>query len=103
MRADDFLGVEQHPELTFVSTGIRADGADFILDGELTLRGVTRPVSLQLELNGFGQGFEGKPLVGFSARTEISRAEFGVTAGPANAVVSDKVTITLDIEANKQD
>ncbi|GAA2063672.1 YceI family protein [Streptomyces albiaxialis] len=102
VRTADFLNVEEAPEMTFRSTGLRANGsAGFQVDGELTLRGVTRPVTLDLELNGFGQGMEGKPALGLSASTEISRSDFGVTAGPASAVVGDTIKITLDVEANQ--
>jgi polyisoprenoid-binding protein YceI len=62
---------------------------------------VTKPVTLQLELNGFGTHFEGHPIAGFSASTEISRTEFGVTGGPAGGAVSDKIRIALEIEATQ--
>ncbi|MFG3254186.1 YceI family protein [Streptomyces sp. NPDC048172] len=102
VRTPDFLNVEEFAEMTFRSTGVRANGsAGFQVDGELTLRGVSRPVTLDLELNGFGQGMEGKPALGLSASTEISRSDFGVTAGPASAVVGDTIKITLDVEANQ--
>ncbi|XVV06979.1 YceI family protein [Actinosynnema sp. CA-248983] len=99
VRNEDFLDVEKYPELTFTSTGVRANGEGFILDGELTLRGVTKTVELGLELNGFGDGFEGAKVAGFSASTEISRKDFGVTGGAAGAAVGDKITILLEIEA----
>lgn len=103
LRQDDFLNVEQYPTMTFTSTGVRVDGDSFLVDGDLTIRAVTKQVTLNLELNGIGVGFNGKPLVGFSAYTEISRNEFGVTGGPMAAVVGDKVKIILEIEAHKQD
>ena len=53
MRSADFFDVEQYPTLTYRSTGIRADGDGFVVDGELTLHGVTRSVPLALEVNGF--------------------------------------------------
>lgn len=89
--------------MTFRSTAIRLadEGEGFLVEGELTVRGVTRPVSLALELNGFGTGFEGKPAVGFSASTEIRRSEFGVSAGPAGAVVGDAIKISLEVEAHR--
>lgn len=99
VRNEDFLDVEKYPELTFTSTGVRANGEGFIVDGELTLRGVTKTVELELELNGFGDGFEGAKVAGFSASTEISRKDFGVTGGAAGAAVGDKITILLEIEA----
>jgi polyisoprenoid-binding protein YceI len=100
VRGEDFLDVEKFPELTFSSTGIRQKTAElFEVDGDLTLHGVTKPVTLQLELNGFGTHFEGHPIAGFSAATEISRSDFGVTGGAAGAAVSDKIKIALEIEA----
>lgn len=102
VRGGDFLDSENHPEMTFASSAIRAKSAEvFEVDGELTLRGVTKPVTLALELNGFGTGFDGNPVAGFSAATEISRSEFGVTGGAAGAAVGDKIKIALEIEASK--
>ncbi len=102
VRGGDFLDSETHPEMTFASGAIRAKSAEvFEVDGELTLRGVTKPVTLVLELNGFGTGFDGNPVAGFSAATEISRSAFGVTGGAAGAAVGDKIKIALEIEASK--
>jgi polyisoprenoid-binding protein YceI len=102
VKGEDFLDVEKFPELTFTSTGVRAKAEGFVVDGELSLRGVTKTVELDLEVNGFGDGFEGAKVAGFSASTEINRREFGVTGGAAGAVVGDKITILLEIEAVKQ-
>jgi polyisoprenoid-binding protein YceI len=89
--------------MTYRSTGVRPDGDDFVLDGELTLKGVTRPVPLKLELNGFGPDAWGGTRVGFTATGEISRSDFGITWNAAleggGVVVSDKVQIHLEIEA----
>jgi polyisoprenoid-binding protein YceI len=103
VRAEDFLDVANHPTITFTSTGVRTEGEQGFLEGELTIRGVTKPVTLAIEINGFGEGFEGKPVIGVSATAEIKRTDFGVTAGPVSAMVSDKVKISLEIEANKTD
>jgi polyisoprenoid-binding protein YceI len=100
VRSEDFLHTGDHPEITYRSTGVRFEEGDvFILDGELTVRGVTKHVPLVLEINGFGDGMQGGKVAGFSATTEISRKEFGVTGGAAGAVVSDKIQIALEIEA----
>lgn len=100
VRSADFLDVESFPEMTFTSTAIRPQTSElFEVDGQLTLHGVTKPVTLQLELNGFGKGFDGNAVAGFSAATEISRGDFGVTGGAAGAAVSDKIKIALEIEA----
>jgi polyisoprenoid-binding protein YceI len=105
VRNADFLDVETYPELTFVSGAIRPKTSElFEVDGELTLHGVTKTVTLQLELNGFGTHYEGHAIAGFSAATEINRSDFGVTGGAAGAAVGEKIRIALEIEATqKQD
>lgn len=100
----DFFEVEKYPTMTYRSTGVRADGADLVLDGELTLKGVTRQVPLTVEVNGFGPDPFGGTRAGFSARTEINRSDFnvsfhGVIESSGGAVVGEKVTISLEIEA----
>ena len=100
VRNEDFLDVATFPELSFASTGMRVDGDDFLLDGDLTLHGVTKPVTLELEINGFADGLDGNPVVGFSATTEISRKEFGMSG--AQGVVGDKIKILLEIEAARE-
>ena len=104
IRSEDFFHVEKHPEMTFRSTGLRAEGSNFLLDGDLTLRNVTGPVTFFLEVNGFGPDPYGGTRVGFSATTEINRNDWNVSyngpiPGASNGVVlSDKVTINLEIE-----
>jgi polyisoprenoid-binding protein YceI len=104
IRSADFFEVEKHPFMTFASTGVRAEGDHFLLDGDLTLKGVTKPTTFKLEVNGFGPDAYGGTRVGFSATTEINRMEFGVSFNgpipgvPGGVAVSDKVTINLEIE-----
>jgi polyisoprenoid-binding protein YceI len=103
MRSADFFDVENYPTMTYRSTGVRANGDGYVLDGELTLKGVTKEVPLTLELNGFGPDPYGGTRAGFSATGEINRRDFGVNfhavMETGGAVVSDKVTIHLEIEA----
>ena len=105
VRSEDFFHVEKHPTMTFRSTGIRAEGENFLLDGDLTLRGVSRPVTFFLEVNGFGPDPYGGTRSGFSATTEINRNDWNVSYnGPipgasSGMVLSDRVTINLEIEA----
>ena len=105
IRSADFFHVEKHPTMTFRSTAISPDGDDYLLDGELTLRGISRPVTFKLELNGFGPDPYGGTRAGFSATAEINRTDWGVSfngtiPGAGTAVVlSEKVTINLEIEA----
>jgi polyisoprenoid-binding protein YceI len=102
IRSADFFDVDKHPAMTFRSTGVRTDGADWIVDGELTLKGNTKPVSLALELNGFGPDAYGGTRAGFSARTEISRSAFGVDIqmpmDGGGVVVADKIVVELEIQ-----
>jgi polyisoprenoid-binding protein YceI len=103
LRSTDFFETDAHPTMTYRSTGVRRDGEDLIVDGELTLKGVTREVPLRLEIGGFGPDAYGGTRAGFSATAEINRREFGVNWNAAletgGAVVGDKVTIQLEIEA----
>ncbi len=103
IRSADFFEVETYPTMTYKSTGVRADGDDYILDGELTLKGATKNVPLHLELNGFGPDAFGGTRAGFTGTAEINRRDFGVNFNAAlqngGVVVSDKVTIHLEIEA----
>ena len=103
VRSGDFFDVATHPTMTFTSVAVRPDGRDFILDGDLTLRGVTKPVSLALELGGFGPDPYGGTRAGFTASGEILRSDFGVDFNAViesgGVILSDKVAITLEIEA----
>ncbi len=102
IRSADFFETDTHKTMTYRSTGIRPEGDGYVLDGELTLKGITRSVPLKLELNGFGPDPYGGTRAGFSATAEINRSDFDVKFGLAEgggAVVSDKVTIQLEIEA----
>jgi polyisoprenoid-binding protein YceI len=105
VRSADFLDVEHFPNITFRSTAVRNEGGRFFVDGELTIRGETRPVTLDVEANGFTPDLRGGTRAGFSASTEINRNDFGVSyngpiPGTDNAMVlSDKVALTLEVEA----
>jgi polyisoprenoid-binding protein YceI len=103
LRSPDFFDTDNHPQMTYRSTGVRADGGDYVLDGELTLKGVTREVPLKLELNGFGPDPYGGTRAGFTATGSIHRSDFGITYNAAieggGVVVADKVDIHLEIEA----
>ncbi|HZH20187.1 MAG TPA: YceI family protein [Geodermatophilus sp.] len=103
IRSADFFDVGNHTVMTFRSTEVRTDGADWTVVGDLTIKGVTRSVELALEVNGFGPDAYGGTRAGFSARTEISRKEFGVDIDMpmdgGGVVVGDKISIELEIEA----
>jgi len=100
LRSDNFFAAATYPVMTYRSTGIRHDRHAFVLDGELTIRGVTRPVSLTFEINGFtADPAAGGTRAGFSASGEINRMDFGVCSSVpiGGGLASDKVRI--DIEA----
>jgi polyisoprenoid-binding protein YceI len=104
VRSADFFDAETHPTMTYRSTGLRSAGETFVLDGELTLRGVTRPVPLTVEVNGFGPDAYGGTRAGFTATAEINRHDFNVSfnaaiEGTGGMVLGDKVTIQLEIQA----
>ncbi len=107
LKSGDFLEIETYPTLTFASTGLTAKGDNrFELTGDLTLKGVTKSVTFDLEYLGSGTGMApGSTVAGFEARTEIDRRDFGVNFEGAlengTIVVSNKVTIELAIEASK--
>jgi polyisoprenoid-binding protein YceI len=103
LHTNDFLNVEQYPTITFTSTGLRTDGDDVLLDGDLTIRAVTKRVTLKTEVDGFSVGPDGKPLARFSAHTEINGGDYGVIRGLYAAVVNKKIKVDLRIEADKQD
>lgn len=98
VRSADFLHVEEHEHLTFASTAVRVDGEEIEIDGDLTLHGVTKPVTLAGEIGGFGDGPNGKVL-GVSVTTEVKRSDFGIGGAIPSAVVSDKIKVELDVEA----
>jgi len=106
IRSADFFDVETYPIMTYRSTGLRADGDDYIVEGELTLHGVTRPVPLKLEVNGFTPDPFGGQRSGFSATGEINRKDFGIDISMpmdgGGVVVGDKINIQLEIEAVRQ-
>jgi polyisoprenoid-binding protein YceI len=105
IQSPDFFEVETHPTMTYKSTGVRVEDGEYVLDGELTLKGVTKRVPLRLELNGFGPDPYGGTRAGFTATGEINRRDFNVNfSAPmqnGGAVVADKIALHLEIEAVK--
>ena len=103
LRSADFFEVETYPTMTYRSTGARFEDGNYVLDGELTLKGVTKRVPLVLELNGFGPDPYGGTRAGFTASGELSRGDFNVNFNAplqnGGVVVGDKITLHLEIEA----
>jgi polyisoprenoid-binding protein YceI len=102
LRSERFLDTANYPAMTFNSTGITPDGDTYKVAGDLTIRGVTKPVTLAVEVNGFGPDPYGGTRAGFSATTEINRTDFGVSFNapiPGGVMVSEKVAIEIEAEA----
>ena len=107
LRTNDFFGSDENPTITFASTSIIPRGGDkFLVNGDLTIKGVTRPVSLEAEYEGGGKTPFGTEVASWTARTEIDRKDFGLTwNAPLEAggfLVGDDVKIEIDIEAVRE-
>lgn len=107
LRSPDFLNVEAYPYVTFVSTDVQHDGSENgTIAGDLTIRDVTRPVVLQVEYSGQGRNPWGATVAGFNAKTKINRKDYGlewnVALETGGWLVSDEVTIEIEIELTKQ-
>ena len=104
LRSADFFEVETHPKMTFVSTGIvQKSETDFVVAGDLTIKGVTKPVELATEFLGEGGDPWGGTRVGIEATAEISRKEFGIDFNipleGGKVMVGDKISIHINAEA----
>jgi polyisoprenoid-binding protein YceI len=106
IKSADFFDVDEYPTATFISNRVRDNGDRYVLDGDLTLKGVTKPVSLDLEFYGVNPGAGHGEVAGFEASVVLNRKDFGIDIDmpleTGGAVVGDKVTVTIEIEALKQ-
>ena len=104
VKGENFLDVANHPTMTYRTTGIRQDGEVIIADGELTIKGITRPVELAVEVNGFGPDPYGGTRAGRSAIGEINRTDWGITANMAlptgGVVVGERIQLVIEVEAS---
>ena len=106
LRNSDFLDVEQHPVLRFTSTAVRPTGGSwFELEGELTIKDITRPVTLSGEFLGWGPNMQGEPMLAASAKTTIDREDWGMTWNVAvdsgGFLVGKKVDLEIEVEAHR--
>ncbi|MFE6130928.1 YceI family protein [Streptomyces sp. NPDC056437] len=103
LRSTNFFESDRYPVMTFVTTGVRGSGTDYTVTGDLTIKGTTRPVELDVEFNGVQVDSPLGTRAGFAATTEISRKEFGISFDMplegGGTVVGDKIKIDLDIQA----
>jgi polyisoprenoid-binding protein YceI len=106
LRSNDFLAMEQYPEITFVSTSARQTGDDtFELTGDLTIKGVTNPVTIPFTYEGAATDPFGNVRVGFEGAVTINRKDYGVTWNAAletgGVLVSEKITLEFEVSAIK--
>jgi polyisoprenoid-binding protein YceI len=103
LRSPHFFDVTKFPTATFASTTVTKNGNGLTVAGNLTLHGITKPITLNVEgPTGPVQGMDHKPHSGFSATTTISRAAFGVGTTVPAAVVGDQVKLTIELDVAKQ-
>ncbi len=107
LRSADFFAVDEYPTLEFRSTRLDPTGGDWKLEGELTVRGVTHPVVLDVEHEGVATDPWGNERIAFTARTEVDRERWGLTWNQAldtgGFVLSDRIELELDVSAIKVD
>ena len=108
LRSADFLDEAKKPTLRFVSTSVRhASGDNWVLEGDLTINDITKPVTLDLEVNGVGQDPWGNVKVGFTATTVVNREDFGLTYNAAletgGVLIGKEIHVEIDVEAVKTD
>ena len=106
LRSNDFLDLDNYPEITFISTAVEPVGGDrYRVSGDLTIRGVTRPVSVDFEFTGSAVDPFGNLRVGFEGSTKINRKNWGVNWNAAleagGFLVSDEITLEFEISAIK--
>jgi polyisoprenoid-binding protein YceI len=108
LRSNDFLAMEEHPEITFVSTEVSQTGPTTLeVTGDLTIRGVTNSVNIPFEFEGAATDPFGNLRVGFEGSTVINRKDYGITWNAAletgGVLVSDKITLEFEVSAIKTD
>ena len=106
VQGDDFLAVNVYPEITFRSTSVEKDGDVFTITGDLTIRDVTRSVTVPFEFTGLAKDPFGNVRAGFEGATTINRKEWGITFNAAletgGVLVSEKIGLEFDVSAIKQ-
>lgn len=103
VKSSNLFDVEKYPTATFVSTSVAKHGSDLTVNGNLTLHGVTKPVTLEVEgPTGPVPGMDHKPHEGFSATTTISRMAFGIGTHYPTSIIGDDVKLTIDLDVAKQ-
>jgi polyisoprenoid-binding protein YceI len=107
LKSADFFDAAAHPKLSFESTGIEKKGEDYKVTGNLTLKGITKQVTLNAEFGGVQKSLYGQTVAGFEVTAKINRQDFGLTwsavTEAGGVVVSDEVKLAANLELIKQD
>ncbi len=102
LRSADFFEVEKYPVAEYVSSSVRPAGDGYVVEGQLSLHGVTHPVALDLEFNGTGGDPWGNTRAGFTATAEVNRRDFGIDISmpleTGGVVVGDKIKLTIEVQ-----
>ena len=103
LRGPDFFDVETYPAITFASTDVTRDGDDWTITGDLTIKDVTKPISIDFESTGSAKDPFGNTRIGFEGKAVLNRKEWGLTWNAAletgGFLVSDKIKLEFDISA----
>jgi polyisoprenoid-binding protein YceI len=103
LKSNSYFDVEQYATATFTSTSVAKGGSGLLINGNLTLHGITKPVVLDVSgPTGPITGMDKKPHVGFEAKTTIHRLDFGIGTKVPEAILSDAVQLTIELDAAKQ-
>jgi polyisoprenoid-binding protein YceI len=103
LRSGDFFEVETYPEISFVSTDVARDGDDWTITGDLTIKDVSKPITVEFESTGSARDPFGNLRIGFEGHTTLSRKDWGLTWNAAletgGFLVSDKIKLEFDVSA----
>lgn len=104
LRSADFFDIDHHPTITFTSTKIEGSDDDYTITGDMTIKGITKPVTFDVEYNGKGKTPDGTEVYGFEAETKLNREDFGLTWNAAletgGVLVGKDIKIRVELEIN---
>ena len=102
LKSADFFAADEYPKITYVSTSIEKDGEDYIVTGDLTIRGITRPIVLEGSYNGNDVDMYGNTKHGFELSGKVNRTDYGLTfnalSGKGNALVGEEIKLIISIQ-----
>ena len=106
LKSPDFFSADEYPKITYTSTSVEKDGDDYIVTGDLTIRGITKPIVLEGSYNGNDVDLYGNTKHGFELSGKVNRADYGLTfnalSGKGNALVGDEIKLIISIQMLEQ-